>query len=173
MRWRLTQPHYLIVPGTEWEYKETDRGSGRQGRKVYSVPLYLHPEQPADWNYPGEVVVAHAGKNHQARDYIFEGNPTPDMEPLDDEAQALSDSLQVEWKHPIDSLPGQGYSQSLLMNFEKQLAAAMTDAQKNMSLKGISEERFEELQKQVAALVEQNAQLTKQLSDRVQPKPRV
>lgn len=124
-RWRLTASHYLNVPGTEWEQKEIDRTTGRQARKIYKVPRLLDPEEPSDLNYPGELIVAHEGKGAQPRDYIFIGPPTPDMEPLDDEAKAISANLAKTWKHPVDSLPG-NYSQSMQQEFEKQIAMSQT-----------------------------------------------
>ena len=51
MRWKLTEPHYLNVPETTWEQKETDRMTGKQVRKAYPVPLYLNPKEESDWNY--------------------------------------------------------------------------------------------------------------------------
>lgn len=104
-RWRLTAPHYLKVPGTEYEYKETDQTTGRQGRKVFQVPLWLHPDDPGSQNYPGEVIVTNKEDRAFPRDYLFVGPPTPDMEPLDDEAEKLSDSMRERWTHPIESLP--------------------------------------------------------------------
>lgn len=102
-RWSLMNAHYLNVPGTEWEYKETT-DSGKQGRKIFPVPLHLDPNNPRDHNYPGEIIVCHEGKG-QPKDIVFVGPPTPDMTPLDDEAQAISDSMQPAWIHPIESLP--------------------------------------------------------------------
>lgn len=158
-RWRLMQPHYLNVPGTEWEYKEVDRTSGKQGRKVYVVPLHLHPENPSDHNYPGEIIVGQ-GKTASPKDIIFIGEPTPDMEPLDDEAQKITDACKPKWQHPIESLPG-NYSASLISNLEKQIAQAIAGQPKveNVSAKGVSVDDFAKLQEQVAALMARNAEL--------------
>ena len=152
-RWRLTAPHYINVPGTEWEYKETNRDTGRQGRKVFEVPLHLDPDQPADQNYPGEVVVCHEGKG-QARDIIFLGEPTPDMEPIDDEARKLSDSLRHKWIHPIESLGSQGvYGEGLIEAFQREIAKI--SAGQNVSTKGIDPAEFAKLQAQVMELTSQ------------------
>lgn len=161
-RWRLQQPHYLNVPGTEWEYKEVDRTSGKQARKVYNVPLYLDPREPTDHNYPGEIVVAQGST--QLKDIIFIGEPTPDMEPLDEEAKKISDSLAPKWKHPIDSLSGYGdYSASLISNFQKQIASAMANLPAApadpVSASGVDPDAFAKLQEQVAALMARNAEL--------------
>ncbi len=107
-RWRLITGHYLnvLIDGSpaEWEYKEVDRTTGRQGRKVYPVPMLMDPNDPADCNYPGEIVVCHEDKGER-QDIVFVGNPTPDMEPYDEEAEAISASLRQKWEHPIESLP--------------------------------------------------------------------
>ena len=163
-RWRLLQPHYLNVPGNEWEYKETNRDTGRQARKVFAVPQFLNPNDAADHNYreDGDIIVSD-GNNAQRKDIIFVGPPTPDMEPLDDEAQAISDAERPKWQQPIESLPGQGYSASLLSQFEAQLAALVAGNTAKpasaMSVSGVDPSAFEALQQQVAALMEKNAEL--------------
>ena len=156
-RWALRGKHYLKVPGTEWEYKETDRSSGRQGRKVYQVPLYLNPDDPSDCNYPGEIIVCHAGKG-TSKDIVFEGDPTPDMEPLDEEATKISDGLRPQWnQNPLDVLPG-SYSQSLLEGFQRQIAEVSAKSSTSVSI-----DKFTELQEQVKMLTTQNAQLLEQM----------
>lgn len=171
-RWQLKQAHYLKVPGTEWEYKEQNRDTGRQARKVYEVPLYLNPDDPSDHNYRQDemIVVCHEGKG-LPRDIVFEGPPTPDMEPLDDEAQEISEAERPKWIHPIESLPGQGYGDALLAGFQKQLAEVIAGARAaapvpSVSVAGISAEAFEALQKQVAALAAQNEDLTAKLAEK-------
>lgn len=168
-RWRLTQPHYLkaIRDGekTEWRYEETNRDTGRTARKVFEVPLFLNPNDPADHNYRelGAVIVAQ-GKV-QPRDIIFEGPPTPDMEPLDDEAQAISDAEAVNWQHPIESLPG-NYSASLLTGLERQLAALIAERPiQPVSVKGVDPSEFEALKDTVQKLMDQNAVLQAQLAE--------
>ena len=155
-RWRLTAPHYINVPGTEWEYKEIDQTTGRQGRKVFPVPRLLNPNDGADCNYPGEIIVAYAGPLAQGRDIIFEGGPTPDMEPLDEEAKVITESLRPTWQHPIETLPvNGGYSASLIASFEKQMSETLARAPNT----SVSQSDFEKLQSQVAALMAQNAEL--------------
>lgn len=111
-RWRLLNAHYIRVPGTQWEYKEQDLQSGEQNILKADVPRLLDPNNPKDCRSPEGCVVAHAGKG-LGRDWIFEGPPTMDMAPLDEEAQAITDQWEPRWKHPIDSLPTTG-SQSYL-----------------------------------------------------------
>lgn len=184
-RWRLMNPHYLKVPGTEWEYVEISRASGKQARVRYPVGLFLNPNDPADHNYPGEVVVAYAkpvqthpggpkttitGGSRNA-DIIFEGPPTPDMEPLDEEAEKISGEWQSKWVHPIESLAtemGYGdYSQSLLKGFEHELTEAIRrvgGVPAGTTSVSIKPAEFEALKKQVAELSKQNAELLSKLT---------
>src|SRR5262245_7127555 len=174
-RWRLTQGHYLQVPGTEWEYKESDRETGRQARKVFEVPLYLDPRDPADWTdrTEGAIFVTNKFDPAHRRDIVFVGPPTPDMEPVDDEAQAISQKYidSGAWKHPIDSL-NMNYSQSVLSDFERQIAGLLAGAvqkagpPQNLSVGGVSQESFDRLQEQVAKLMEQNSRLQEQLTEK-------
>lgn len=168
-RWKLTDAHYLAVEGTEWEYKEQNRETGRQARKVYEVPLHLDPKNPADHNYPRDEAIIVTDKFDPAypRDYVFRGPPTPDMEPLDDKAQAVSDAERKNWIHPIEAL-NMTYSESRLSEFERGIAELlakgipkMSHAPQTTSLSGIDPEAFEKLQQQVATLMERNAQLEK------------
>ncbi len=139
-RWRLINAHYLnlapLPDGTiiEWKHEETARETGRTVRKLYSVPMLLNPNEPADRNYPDEIIVAHAvsGARNEPRDYIFSSPPTPEMEPLNDAAQAITDSLRPRWEHPIETLPVNGgmdskelqFMQAMMANFAK----TVTDA---------------------------------------------
>jgi len=165
-RWYLTQPHYLSVPGTEWEYKETDRETQRQVRKVFEVPLYLNPNEQADWNdrVNERVVVSNKFDRSYPRDHVFTGPPTPDMAPIDEEAQEITDSYVKSgvWKHPIESLD-MNYSQSVLSDFERQMAQLLTQQTKqsppSMSLGAVSVEDFNRLQKQETAFIKQRAKL--------------
>jgi hypothetical protein len=171
------EPHYLNVPGIEWEYKETDRNTGRSARKVYPVPLYLNPEEPTDQTEQGMVVVSDKYDPAHPRDVIFEGPPTPNMEALDDEAKAISDKERSKWIHPIEAL-NMTYSESRLSEFEREIAQIMAKsagekptAPPNLSLGGVSPADFEKLQQQVAMLMDRNAQLEATLASA--PKRRV
>ena len=166
-RWRLTDSHYLAIPGTEWEYKEQNRETGRQARKVYEVPLHLDPKNPADHNYPQDesIIVSDKFDPAHPRDYVFRGTPTPDMEPLDDEAQKISDAERKNWIHPIEAL-NMTYSESRLSEFERGIAELLAKGVPKVShtpaavsLSGFYPEAFERLQQQVATLMERNAQL--------------
>ena len=131
-RWKLKSAHYLNVPGTEWEYKETDQQTGRQGRKVFNVPRLLNPEDGGDCNYPGEIIVCYAGKG-DPRDIVFVGPPTPEMEPIDAEAKAISKDESPKWRLPPEMISGEvNYSQSLITQFEKQMSEVTTKANQSV-----------------------------------------
>jgi hypothetical protein len=129
-RWRLNEPHHLLIDtlpdGTkvEWEHKETSRESGRSVRKLFPVPMFLEPKDAADHNYPGEIVVAHEGPGTLAKDYIFRGPPTPGMEPLNAAAQALTDEWRHKWNNPVDSLPANGGMTDAESAFMQKMMAA-------------------------------------------------
>lgn len=173
-RWKLNAPHYLKVPGIEWEQNQTSQQTGKTIRHRYEVPQLLNPGDPGDHNYltpeGGEIIVCHEGLG-LPRDYVFVGNPTPDMEPLDKEAEAISASLAGAWKHPIETLPSQGgFGEVLFKDLQKQLEAAIRGAAASVavpaatqSLQGVSQEDFATLQKQVQQLLEQNMALQAKL----------
>jgi len=135
-RWKLLSAHYLNVPklpdGTavEWEHKETARETGRTVRKLYPVPMLLDPKDPADWNYPEEIIVAWEGTPY-SKDIIFLGEPTPEMEPLNTSAEEISARLHDRWSHPINDLPTVQLSQD-----EKSFYESMTKAFMAMSAGG-------------------------------------
>lgn len=138
-RWRLMAPHYLNVPvlpdGTrvEWEHKETNALNGRAVRKLYSVPMLLNPEDPGDFNHPGEIIVSQEveGAHFVRNDYLFTGAPTRDMEPLNEAAEAITDQHRARWVHPIDTLPVNGgmneaekaFFENMMKTFAQQVGA--------------------------------------------------
>ena len=162
-RWRLLAPHYINVPtlpdGTrvEWEHKETNRDSGRAVRKLYPVPMLLNPEDPGDCNYPGEIIVSqHAEGAHFLRqDLLFEGPPTRDMEPLNAEAEAITEQHKARWVHPIETLPANGgmnsqeivFMQTMMTEFAKQVGGSMP--QGNQS---VPREDYDALKERLAKL---------------------
>lgn len=127
-RWKLVTPMYLNCLGnaaTTWEYKEIDRSTGRERRKTVPVPRYLDINDPGDWtwrdplsnrdNQNGEIVVCHLGKG-DASDIEFDGDPTPDMIPVDDEAKQISASFAEHWRYKPEGSEI-SYSQSMLDKF--------------------------------------------------------
>lgn len=155
-RWRLNEPHYLFGyppdlsdEGVEWEYKETDRINGRERRKRFKVPFYFERETEVCWEGKG-----------RREDFVFEGPPTPSMEPLDDEAREISASYSSQWQHPIESLPGQGYSDALLGALTAQLdRLASTTSPSPVASNAVSREEFDRLANQLAEVMAKNAEL--------------
>jgi hypothetical protein len=136
-RWRLLSGHYLNVEtlpdGTrvEWEHKETNKANGRTIRKLFAVPMLLDPKDAADHNYPGEIIVAHAveGCTNLINDYIFKSEPTQEMEPLNEAAQAINDSLQAKWINPIDTLSASAQMSADEQRFMQNMMKAFATAQ--------------------------------------------
>ena len=171
-RWRLMAKHYINATRhgerTQWMREETNRDTGRVNRMLFDVPVYLDPDDPRDQNYPGEIIVAYE-KGAQPRDLILSGEPTPDMEPVDEEAQKISDATRPKWKHPIDSLSptGGNYSEALLTLLTKQLEEAASKSGPPARASGtIDEAAFKKMQEDMKVLMESNAKLQAQLGAR-------
>ena len=130
-RWKLACPHYLNVPGTEWEYNETR--NGKVNRKRFAVGRYLNTADPGDWTVKwgskddedGEIIVCHQGKGDPS-DIVFIGDPTPDMIPVDDEARAISKSFESRWAYKPESAEVD-FSQSLVDKFEEAMAVSRSE----------------------------------------------
>ncbi len=158
-RFRLRCEHYLNIidnfsgEQTEWVYQETDRITGRANRKKFHVPMLLD----------AETIVTTAKDPAFSNDTIFFGEPTPDMEPLDEEAEALVASLRDKWEHPIDSLPAQGgmnqqeqaFMTQMMESFAKQVGAALPAQPQSVS--GVSVEEFEAMKAQLAELLKEKS----------------
>lgn len=162
-RWKLTEDHYLNgcppdLDACEWEYKETDRTNGRERRKRFVVPFYA----------VADSIVCYAGKG-QPSDIVFTGAPTPSMEPLDDEARTISKEWEPRWQHPIESLPGQGFSASLLSGLERQLAELSAKTPAPVVQSGVSKEEFDALKEQLALLLAEKAEREATKSAEVKP----
>lgn len=142
-RWKLTAAHYLNSPGNEWEFVETDTGTGRQVRHRHTVPMYLDPKDPSDCDRNGEIIVCHDGKGKQG-DKIFIGPPTPEMEPLDDEAREITDGMRPMWNNFGGSY---GYGEGVLNEFQQQLTRAAIEMGPSSTKK-----ELDDLKAQVAEL---------------------
>jgi hypothetical protein len=94
----------------------------------------------------GEIVVCWKDKG-DPRDIVFFGDPTPDMEPLDDEAKEVSATFEEAWKRAPDDIQFDDYSQSLLYRIQAESAEA---AAKPVQIEGLPE--------LVAAMAAQQAQ---------------
>ena len=156
-RWKLKTPHYLMVPGTRWEYTENNRTNGRPERKLFDVPRYLHPEDLTDWNWKydrdsGDIIVCYEGKGDPSgKDIVFKGKPTPDMEPLDDEAKAITERDVRPMLMNANQEAG-GYASNVLEELSLKLAQAMTNGPDSGSMDKLVE-TMNEMMKQNAQLI--------------------
>lgn len=182
-RWKLTASHYLNVPGTEWEYNEISRSTGKPVRTRYPVPLLLDINDPSQWTekvlgmdgkpFDGFIIVCHEGKGIPA-DTVFLGPPTPDMEPVDEEAKVISAECSRNWVHPINDLPAQGggsYYDNVIDGFQKQIAelqVGVASPAAPVSVGGVSKDEFATLQVQMAEVMKQNSLLLAKLLEQPQ-----
>lgn len=166
-RWKLTQKHYLSVPGTEFEYKEMS-ATGRQVRKIYPVPMYLDPEDKFDCNYPGEIIVAHGDGKHESKDIIFTGPPTLDMTPLDEEAQEISAQMSGAWGRAFvgeDEEEG-GYTNRLLHELTETLNSFNNTSKPSTAVASVDPElatKVSGLESQLTKMFEMNMALLAKL----------
>lgn len=166
-QWRLRSPHYLNVPGTIWEQNETSRETGKVNRVQHHVGLFLNPDDPSDCDRNGDVIVYHEvdGARPPRFGHAFVGEPTPEMEPVNEEAEKISDSLEAKWSKPFTEFTtsdGGEFSERLLRGLEAALTRA--GAANPAALPGTQSvpiEQFNELKDQMAALQTQLATLTK------------
>lgn len=164
-RWRVTAKHYINAKqfgeDTTWVREETNRDTGRAFRRTFSVPLYIDPDDPICINKNvGFCVVAKEG-TELLGDIVFDGPPTPDMEPLDDEAREITSKESAKWKDPINSLPvaiGEDFGQKLLAMLTSQFNAVSLQPS-NTSLKGSSSTEVDELKAMLAEQAKQIALL--------------
>lgn len=169
-RWRVTAKHYINArqfgEPTQWVREETNRDTGRAFRRTFSVPLYIDPEDPICINKNvGYCVVATEG-TEMPGDIILDGPPTPDMEPLDDEARTITAAESKKWKDPINSLPiqiGEDFGQQLLAMLTSQLNTAGQAS--NTSVKGAGSSELAELK---AMIAEQQKQIMALMGGQVQ-----
>lgn len=165
-RWKLMQPHYLNVlrlnDGTdvEWVHEETNRTTGRVMRKTFKVPMFLDTNNPQDFTEGGDIVVCYEGKG-QRTDITFYGKPTPDMEPLDEEAEEITLAAREKWDHPIDSLPANGGMNDKEMAFMNRMMEMMGAAKPV----AVASNEVEELKKLLAA---QQAQINALITPKVE-----
>jgi len=171
-RWLLKEPHYLNSPRTKWRYTEIDQ-DGEAQEHEFPVPRLMDPKDPRHWTnkQTQEIIVCYEG-NGNPGDRIFTGPPTPGMEPLDAEAQEISNQYAPSWIHPIDTLPGNGqsYADGLLRQLTDQLTAISNTKSPSSAIPNqvVKAEDFAEIQKQVAELMKQNQQLMAQLTQKAE-----
>lgn len=175
-RWKLVAPHYLLLATPEqWEHRETDRNTGRPKIIKFDVPTLLDPQDHTRWTQrfsmgdgivtfgDGMIVVCQPGKG-QTSDYEFQGDPTPDMVPMDEEAKTISASFAPKWKHPIESLPG-AYAERVAQDLQTELdklRLAQAAPTTNTQVEGLSE-----LMAVLTQVMKQNAEILAKLTPQI------
>jgi hypothetical protein len=137
-RWKLREAHYIhaIRDGNraEWVYKEINRVNGREIQKKFPVPMHLDPKMEIDWTHKpdhfedGYIVVALAGTTDHKDIIIEKESVTPGMDPIDDEAKAISAEISKRYIPIEGANPEQTYSANLLDHYIQQLAEAHSTA---------------------------------------------
>jgi hypothetical protein len=161
-RWRLITAHYLSVEGNSWEQVETDRMTGKQLRKRVEVPMLLDIADQSLWNgnilrnprgeiLGGDIIVALKGSTKESTDYVFTGEPTPDMFPIDSEAEAISAKLEKKWKAAPNE--DKTYGQQVMENVQEEQAKLQAAANVTKI------EGLDEVLKSMTALLTQNQAL--------------
>lgn len=170
-RWKLTEPHYLSVPGEEWERTAIDVRTGKTIRKKVKVPKHLDPRIEDDWNFrppqnpmDGEIHVCWADKG-LPHDIVFEGNPTPGMLPLDDEAKEISG--RFDWK-PTQGIDEESQRAGFYALLGDKLIAQLTDLKATVAVQP-QIHGVEKLLEAMAAMMLQNQQLMAMLAGKPAP----
>lgn len=172
-RWKLIEGHYLNSPNVFWEQMETDRETGRQRRKQYPVPIHLDPNCPADWTHKpngghvsmggqsldeGMIIVCWEGKGER-KDIVFIGDPTPGMEPFDEEAEQISAALKPTWHDPISEFDlGISASEKMVFDSHQQMTKALEQMAK-------PNPEFTAMLAMMTEMMKQNAILIQQLTN--------
>src|SRR5713226_7272223 len=128
-RWKLTAKHYLEAlqfgQPSEWQREEINVQTGRAFRKTYPVPMFIDPDDPFCINRTtGFCVIAMEGSAQPGDLECKNFKPTPDMEPLDEEARQLSEVERPHWINPIDGLSptmGEDFANQLLAALQQQM----------------------------------------------------
>jgi hypothetical protein len=158
-RWKLTEPHYLSVPSERWEHTTNDARTGKPVRKMYKVPKHLDPRIEDDWNVringmDGEIHVCYEGKGFPT-DIVFEGNPTPGMLPLDEEARDIS--AQFSWT-PTEGIDEESQRKSFYARLSDTMINQLTDLKATTAMTPQTQ-GLDKLLEAMAALMAQNQQI--------------
>lgn len=171
-RWKLTEPHYLSVPTERWEHTTTNSRTGKPIRKMFRVPKHLDPRLEDDWNVringmDGEIHVCYEGKDdpkYPDRAIVFEGNPTPGMLPLDDEAKEISG--QFSWT-PTQGIDEESQRHSFYAKLGDTLIDQMTELK--VARETAPNPAMDKFMETMLAMMAQNQQILAALAGKVQP----
>ncbi len=171
-RWKLTEPHYLSVPSERWEHTTTDSRTGKPVRKMFRVPKHLDPRLEDDWNVringmDGEIHVCYEGKDdpkYPDRAIVFEGNPTPGMLPLDDEAREISEKF--DWT-PTQGIDEESQRHSFYAKLGDTLIDQMTELK--VAREAAPNPVMDKFMETMLAMMSQNQQILAALAGKIQP----
>lgn len=183
-RWKLTEAHYLKVKGIFWEHNQVDRKTGKPVRKQYPVPLFLDPlslddmvthgqmdpnlpsNNPEDWM----IVVAH-GESTFTKDVIFDGEPTPGMLPLNDEARAISEKFSKGQWQPTQGIDEESQRNSYANAVINGLLDQVHTLKENAASGGQTISGMSEFMETMQAMMKQQTEIIGMLAQaQVQPK---
>jgi len=128
---------------------------------MYKVPKHLDPRLEDDWNYrpennnmDGEIIVCWEGKG-LSRDIIFEGNPTPGMLPIDDEAKEVSGKFS--WT-PTQGIDEDSQRQSFYSRLGDTLIEQMSELKVARELSPVNS-GMEKFMETMLVMMQQNQQI--------------
>jgi hypothetical protein len=126
---------------------------------MYKVPKHLDPRIEDDWNVringmDGEIHVCYEGKGLPT-DIVFEGNPTPGMLPLDEEARDIS--AQFSWT-PTEGIDEESQRKSFYARLSDTMINQLTDLKATTAMTPQTQ-GLDKLLEAMAALMAQNQQI--------------
>ena len=149
-RWKLTEPHYLTVDGTKWEYTETDRITGRPKRTQFPVPLYLDPMSLDDLKQYGQldpfmgenadpciVVITDDDSRKNVRDVLIQSGVTPGMLPIDEEAKQITAEKSKGLWDPTRGIDPESQNESFSNRMLSGLIDKMTEARESTQAQAV------------------------------------
>lgn len=158
--WKLRAAHYLNVPGTRYIRSEIDGETGEAIQHIFEVPRLLDPEDTRVHTPrgSGQILVANAaGKKANPSAWLFIGQPGPDMDPMDEEAEAISAKYRATWINPMDSLPEVDQGVAMAAAIGKALAEQLAGLAIGAKPAAAGSAEFDALQARIKELEEQLA----------------
>ena len=138
---------------------------------MFRVPKHLDPRLEDDWNVringmDGEIHVCYEGKDdpkYPDRAIVFEGNPTPGMLPLDDEAKEISG--QFSWT-PTQGIDEESQRHSFYAKLGDTLIDQMTELKVARETAPVNPE-MNKFMETMLAMMAQNQQILAALAGKV------
>lgn len=170
--WKLSQPHYLNIldetgEHTKYEHKEQLQGAKKATRVMFNVPCLLDPRDASDHNFQGMILVRHGESRMYPMAHEFRGPPTPDMDPMDEEAEKITEATRPTWSNPIENIGDGGYAAGIEAMFARQLGELVNKlgvptGPIPVPEGSVSKAEFDDLKAQNALMMEQLATLMAQ-----------